>query len=107
MDTKHIKSWFSLGRWGDAVHAEGSRVVPQENHGIHVLLRDVYRCKEHKLREVGPYECNRILGQYRSLAQYPEAAVKMASDELQSTVLSVRQMPRYKWLAKRLATAVG
>ena len=107
VDTKHVKSWFSLGRWGDAVHAEGSRMVLPENHDRQVLLKDVYRGKEHKLREVGPYECNRILGQYRSLAQYPEAAVKMASDELQSTVLSVRQMPRYKWLAERLATAVG
>lgn len=106
VDTKHLKSWFSLDLCGDASQAETSRMVMPGNHNRSVLLQDVFRRKEHKLREVGPYECNRIWGQYRSLAQYTEETVRIASDELQSTVLAVRQMPRYKWLAERVATAM-
>ena len=107
INTKHLKSWYSLGLWGDAVQAEGSRMVIPERHGVTVKLIDEYRRTQHTLREVGPYTCNRILGQQRSLAQYPEKAMELAAEELNVTVLAVRQMPKYKWLAERVCMAVG
>ena len=57
-----------------------------EEHGRVVSLIDEYRGERTELKTVGPYQCNRILGQQRSLAQYSGKPVEHARGELGVTV---------------------
>ena len=107
VNTKLVKSWVSLGIWGDSKKAEGRRLLHEWEHGQTVRLIDEFRGESTPLKTKGPYTVSRILGQQRSLAQYAETPVQHAKAELRVTAAAVRQMPAHKGLALQVAQAVG
>jgi hypothetical protein len=104
---KASKSWAAIGEWSEEANAERRRMLEPDEHGKVVRIRDTFRGRVEELRTVGPYENNRILGQQRSLGQYSGVPLEKAMEELETTTRAVQKMPKYGWLAVRVAEGVG
>jgi hypothetical protein len=107
VDLKDTKCWSALGLWSKESRAESAVMQDPAEHERCVTVQDRFMNKELAIRIAGPYECNRVLGQQRSLGQYPGIPKELAVAELEVTTRAVQQMPGYGWLAKQVASTVG